>query len=383
MQATEEIRKTLLDEVAKIAPLLAREATECSEHQHLSAASFEALKDTRLLGCVAPRDLGGDEVDPLTQFEVLEAVSRVDGSTGWCAGILATTSAMVGAFLPTGSAAELFGSRVPPMAGMVAPKGKAVPVSGGYEVSGRWSFGSGIHHSEWVVGGVAVLGSSTLRLVVLPRDDVTIHENWQVAGLQSSGSCDYSVANSFVSDEMTFPLADLMAGQAVTGGAAVRLGIPALVTPFHMSIPIGIAQRALDEVAAQANRKERGFPPSSIAGQADFQMALGEAELEFAAARALAVETLSKLWHAASAGVPSPTLQAETRGVATYVTRVAQRVVTACFQAVGGSALFDTNPLQRCFRDVYATGQHFMVSRTAYQAVGQAKLGVAELNPMT
>ena len=100
-------------------------------------------------------------------------------------------------------------------------------------------------------------------MVVLPREQVVIHDNWQVAGLRGSGSCDYSIEDVFVPDEMSFPLTDMILGNAVTGGAAVRLGLPALVVPFHIGIALGIARRALDEITTQAIEKGRGFPPLS------------------------------------------------------------------------------------------------------------------------
>jgi hypothetical protein len=75
---------------------------------------------------------------------------------------------------------------------------------------------------------------------------------------------DYSIESVFVPDEMTFPLMDLMLGNAVTGGAALRLGAPALVTPFHIGIALGIARRALDEITEQAVEKGRGLPPSPL-----------------------------------------------------------------------------------------------------------------------
>ena len=75
-------------------------------------------------------------------------------------------------------------------------------------------------------------------------------------------------------------------------------------------------------------------------------------------------------------------MQAEVRAAASYVTEVAQRVTTVAFQSAGGGALFDTNPLQRCFRDVYAAGQHFMMSQSSFRARGQFKLNQPDANPM-
>jgi len=112
-------------------------------------------------------------------------------------------------------------------------------------------------------------------MVLLPREQVVIHDNWQVGGLKATGSCDYSIENVFVPDEMTFPFMDASLGNAVTGGAALRLGLPALVMTFHMAIALGIARRALVEITEQAVEKGRGFPPSPLLTHPHFQLYWG------------------------------------------------------------------------------------------------------------
>jgi indole-3-acetate monooxygenase len=275
---------------------------------------------------------------------------------------------------------------VPPMAGTILPRGTAEPVPGGYRVKGRWPYGSGIYHADWVAAGAIIPGKPLpggARLVLLPRNQVVVHNNWQVAGLQGTGSSDYSIEDQFVPEQMSFSFIDLIMGNAVTGGAAVRLGRPSIVTSFHIGIPLGIARRALDEIATQAVEKGRGFPPSPLPTQPHVQFELGKAEIELAAARAYGLQVMSYLYAEAQTGrVPPPARQAEVRAAGTYVTEVAQRVTTAAFQAAGGTALFDTNPLQRCFRDIAAAGQHFMVSQSAYRALGMFKLNQPDANPM-
>jgi indole-3-acetate monooxygenase len=123
--------------------------------------------------------------------------------------------------------------------------------------------------------------------------------------------------------------------------------------------------------------------PSPLATQPHFQYALGKAEIELASARALALQLLSELYAEAEAGgPPPPPRQAQARAASTYITEIAQHVTSIAFQAAGGGALFDANPLQRCFRDVLAAGQHFAVSQTSYQALGQFKLNQSDANPM-
>jgi alkylation response protein AidB-like acyl-CoA dehydrogenase len=386
VQQDQSLKNELLSEVESIAPILAEHAASSESLGRLADASLEAVRTTRLLGMFCPRELGGLEVDPVTGILVLEALARIDGSTGWAIGILSSAALFPGPYLPIAGARRIYADGVPPIAGSFFPKGQAQPVAGGYRVKGRWPFGSGIHHAGWVLAGAFVStkpGPAGSRLVVLPNDQVVIHDNWQVAGLKGTGSCDFSIENVFVPEEMTCALMDVIQGNAVTGGPSVRLGMPAAVASFHIGIPLGIARRALDEITTQAIEKGRGFPPSPLPTQPHFQFALGRAEMELTSARALGIQLMSELYHQAQAGhVPPPTKQAEARAACTYITEVAQRVTTAAFQAAGGGALFDSNPLQRCFRDISAAGQHFVVSQSAYRALGQFKLDQPDANPM-
>jgi indole-3-acetate monooxygenase len=385
MQQEQSLKNDLLAEVESIAPILAEHAASSEKLGRLDDASIEAVRSTRLLRIFCPHEFGGLEVDPVTAILIFEALARIDGSAGWTIGNLGS-SAFPGSYLPAPTVRRIFAKGVPPVAGSLLPKGQAEAVAGGYRVKGRWPYASGIHHADWILASAFVPGrpqAEGLRTVVLSREQVFIHDNWQVAGLRGTGSCDFSVEDVLVPDEMTFSLMDLFHGNAVTGGAAVRLGIPAIVAPFHIGIALGIARHALDEITTQAIDKGRGFPPLALATQPHFQIALGRAELELAAARALGLQLMSDLYQEAQAGrLPSQSRQAEARAAGSYVTEVAQRVTTVAFQAAGGGALFDSNPLQRCFRDISAAGQHFAVSQSAYRALGQFKLDQPDANPM-
>ena len=386
MQREELLRKELLATVESIAPVVAEHVAASEALGRLDDATMAALRKTRLLGYWCPRELGGLEADPVTHVIVLEALTRIDAATGWTVGILAGASGLAGAYLPATTTRRLFANGIPPMAGSTMLGGVANPVSGGYRVKGRWPYGSGIHHADWVAAAVIIPGiplPAGGRLVLLPRDQVVIHDNWHVAGLRGSGSSDYSIDDQFVAEEMTFSLIDFLTGNAVTGGATFKLGRPALVTPFHIGIALGIARHALDEISAQVMNKGRGFPSSSLATQPHVQFALGKAEIELAAARAFGLQVMADLYAEAQGGaVPPPSRQGEVRAAGSYITEIAQRVTTTAFQVAGGSALFDTNPLQRCFRDIAAAGQHFMVSQSAYRAMGMFKLNQPDANPM-
>jgi len=193
MERNVQLRHELLAEVETVAPTLAEQAAHSEGLARLNEPSIDAVRKTRLLRFICPRERGGYEADPVTHLEVIEALAKVDGSAAWTVGILAGVSMIVGAFLPSASSKRIFASGIPPMAGMLIPRGHAQPVDGGYRINGTWTFGSGIHHADWVLASSAVPEEplpAAVRIVVLHRNQVVLHENWQVAGLKASGSCD-------------------------------------------------------------------------------------------------------------------------------------------------------------------------------------------------
>ena len=382
---TAEKRRVLMDAVESVRSTLEAGAAESEETATLSQMSVDALYDSGLLRLKLPHVLGGAEADPVTQLDVLEAVSRIDPAAGWCLMIGAASLGGSAAFLPDDAIDELFeGGKPPRTAGAFAPYGKAMPVAGGYRVTGRWPFGSGVRHSDWVSAGARVVGDdprpAQLRLV-MPRRDVTVHDNWQVMGLRGTGSCDFSVDDLFVPDRFAW---DVSRTEPTRGGPLYRLGRPGFVTNEHSAFALGVGRRALDAFAEVAGYKTRGYNTTNpLARRPVLQRALGECDMRLRAARALNVEILGDAWDAVCAGhPPEPPLQAQMRAVATHTTDVAADVATQAFRYSGGSALFNTHILQQCLRDINAAAQHQMVSDTAYENHGQFLLGLPDARVM-
>ncbi len=353
----------------------------------LPKRTVDALYAVGLSDLKIPVELGGVEADPVTQLEIFEALARIDGAAGWCLMIQGGTSGLVGGFVSDEAAEQIFGESTPWIAGAVTPRGRAVAVDGGFELSGRWQFGSGIRHAQWVISGGRVEadgGGEEYRMFVVPRVQVEIHDNWHVSGLKGTGSCDYSLNGVFVSKDFSFATDDVFQGRPRRGGPLYRMGLPGFVAVEHTGVALGIGRRALDEVIEQAASKSRGIVSvSALAGRGSFQKDLGKAELSLRAARSLALEVFGRAWEAVSAEQAlGPALQAEMRSVATYVTEVVASVVTMAYRYAGGGVLFDSNSLQRCFRDIHAASQHFMVSDSSYEMLAQFSLELPDPNPM-
>lgn len=380
-------RAALLAAVEGIRATLAANAEAGESGATLPPATVAALTGSGLLTLKLPRVLGGAEADPVTQVEVLEALSAIEPSVGWCAMVGATALGLPGAFLTDRGIAEMFpGGAIPTGAIVAMPAGEAVPVDGGgHRLTGRWPFASGVRHAQWITLGARVPSTGSvapeIRFMVLPISAVEIHDNWDVAGLRGTGSCDVSVKDQLVSSDFSW---DRQSAGPRRGGPIYRMENPGFVANEHAAFAIGIGRAALDAVMGVARAKRRGFTPAagSIEQRPVFQRMIGASDLKLRAARALVIEVNEAAWATLQAGgKPSARHQAEMRGVALYATDVAVEVVTNAFRYAGGSAVYRGQLLQRYLRDVNVAAQHLMVSDIAYETHGLFTLGL-DADPM-
>ncbi len=381
----EELRRHLLVAIERIRPTLEADAEENDAEETLAWSSVMALYRQGLLSLKVPRELGGPEVDPLMYLELIDELSYVNSSAGWCAFINSTSTALIGAFVPDSGCARIFhDGRMPIASGALIPRGLATPENGGWRVSGRWPFASGSAHSSWLLAGFRIVREDEPgpehMIMACPVDDVRFLDNWQVMGLQGTGSRDFVLTDYFVSDDMAF---DLPTADPRKGGPMFWLGRPGFVTPDHAAFALGVARRALDEISLQAGSYQRGYLASPISLRGALQHDLGKCDQQLRAARALCREALEDAWEFCLRNErPDLETQLRLRGACVYATDVACQVATTAFRYGGGSAIYNDRVLQRCMRDINAAAQHFMVNTSAYDNLGQFRLGMANVNAM-
>ena len=184
-----------------LAPAVHAEREVIDHTGRLPQQLLEQIADAGLFRLYMPAALGGLEVDPITFTRAVEEVAQVDGSAGWLVAVAATYSALP-AYLSEDVARQLTDDPTATIAGTINPSGRAVVVPGGYRVSGRWAFGSGILHSRWVIGNCVVIdgdgprltpsGAPELRIVIAPVSACHVLDTWHTAGLRGTGSHDYT-----------------------------------------------------------------------------------------------------------------------------------------------------------------------------------------------
>ena len=369
-----------LDTSIERAAGLARDGAPTAERDRaLTPELLEELRATGLMRAGAPAALGALEAPPATTLGAAESIAAGDASAGWCVSIAATSSLLC-AYLPESGAEEVFGDQASIAAGVWAPRGKAVRADGGVRVSGRWSFCSGISHSQWLFAG-CVLGEGppaadgpVLRIVAMPTAELEILDTWHTSGLRATGSHDAVAKDVFVPDHRVLSLMD--------GGP--RIDAPLYRFPifgfFALSIAaaaLGNARGAIADLCELAAGKTAQGSSRVLAERPATQAAVGEAEAQLRAARALYYQAIEQAWVAAQARGPlHESLRLGLRLAATHAVRASSEIARSMYDLGGGTSIYDDSPLQRRFRDAHAATAHFQVNPATWELAGRLLLGL-------
>lgn len=386
------VRDRLIAKVRELAPAIAARSEEIETARRIPSDIVEQLQEIGVFRMATPRSHGGLELDYPAILEVLIELAAIDGSVGWTS-MLGVGHAPHLALLPRNTFDTIYASPDVILAGSAAPAGMGEIVPGGYRVSGRWPFASGCQNANWLFAGFVVtkdgkplpaaLGSAKpfATHAVLPADDWTIEDTWRVAGLKGTGSHHIRLDKVFVPQESTFRYQDK---SCIDG--------PLYSSPLHM-IPllhdapaIGIAEAAVrDLVALAATGKRQLLATEALRDSPVFQTELGRILADLKAARAAHDAQARTLWRAALAGeatVANMNLMVDCFHTATWVTATCIRMVDACYALGGGTALYDSSPLQRRLRDIHAAAQHVAVQPQNYLRAGATRLGHQAGNPV-
>ena len=206
------------------------------------------------------RSFGGAEAWPVDALDTIETLCHADAATGWVLMTAQIAMASAAAFLEPDATAQIFGAGLPMVAGQGAPNGRAVATDGGYRLSGKWTYGSGLLHAEYVHTGAFVYDGESqrmlpgsnypeVRIFILPRSQARLLGNWDVLGLRATGSVDYAIDDLFVPEGYSHRLVETRPRQ---GGDLYRIGILGFGAIGHTGFALGAARRMLDEIAALA-----------------------------------------------------------------------------------------------------------------------------------
>ncbi|ORC03421.1 hydroxylase [Mycobacterium persicum] len=364
-------RDAEIENLAEKIALAARELSgQIDRDRRLPDELVTSLNAAGLLRATMPREVEALELAPETALRCAEAIARGDASAGWCVSI-AITSALLVAYLPASSREEMFGGGRGVAAGGWAPRGTAKSGDGGVVVSGRWAFCSGISHADMMFAGCFVDDQRVPSVVALPKADLKVLDTWHTLGLRGTGSHDSVADEVFVPADRVFSVFDGPALDRplyrfpVFGFFALSIGAAAL----------GNARAAIDDLVELAAGKKGLGSTRTLAERPATQAAVATAEAALDAARALYYQAIDAAWQASHGADAVPVaLRNRLRLAATHAVRISADVVRTMYDLAGGSAIYDSSPLQRRFRDAFTATAHFQVNEASRELSGRVLL---------
>ena len=375
-----------------LGPVIQQYSDQGEREGRMPQGMWDALADAGLLSLLAPKKLGGAEVDPITYARVVEEISIHDASAGWT-----LTNPLLFGFLcsrlPQRGALDILGKD--PRARLAAtfgPSLKAIPVEGGYRISGYGTFASNCHQAVWMGAvcqvveepdpgitspGIKNDGQPRLLWAYYPAKDCRILDNWHVMGMKGTGSNDIQVSESFVPYHRLISFgAEYQIGPDFQG-PLYRFPFIGMAVAGLTPVALGIARKAIDAAAALAKTKTPAGASALLWEHPATQHKVAKAEGAVRAGRALLYETLTARWQATLAG-EEVTLdhRAGLLLAASTAASNAAYAVELMFSLGGTTGIYIKSPLERCFRDMQVLRQQRLLAEGRYETFGQMYFGL-------
>ncbi|MFF0298911.1 acyl-CoA dehydrogenase family protein [Kitasatospora sp. NPDC004614] len=373
----------ILRRARELAPTLREKSPEIEANRTLPAEVVELLRTTGVFGMCFGPEWGGPGLTSMEQTEVVEALAYGDASAAWCAVIGANTGIYAN-FLDQRVAKEVFPRLDLVVAGLLQPAGRAERVPGGFRLSGRWSFGSGIKHADWVTSGAflfqdgepwAAPGSKhrhDSRQFLVRREQVEVIDNWDTTGLCGSGSCDYTMTDVFVPEEHTYTF-------AAPQGRPGPLAQPDSFTRAMCGVPLGVARAALDHAREIATSRYDRMAGRSWADSWRVQTEIARLEAEFNATREGVYGSMRRQWEVLAAGGTLDDLTPVERAASPlswlHAFRNSRTIVARTYDLLQTWAINRSSPMDRWLRDTTVMAQHLVAQDRILQSAGAYLLG--------
>jgi alkylation response protein AidB-like acyl-CoA dehydrogenase len=362
--------QTTLDDVLEV---IARRREEFGEKKFVPRDIISEFKKVGIYRAATPRRFGGDALPPSRFLRIIEQISAVDASAGWVASF---GSSVYLAALPLATQAELYadGPDVA-FAGGLYPVRKAERSDDGWNVTGEWKFSSGCKGAD--ILGVGLVGNEHTGgkplTALLRPEQVEIVENWDVIGLNGTGSHDLRVNGQVVRDEWTF----VRGGEPTVDEPLYRYPAIAYAAQVLAVVNLGAGRAALDYAISTGSGRTGITGAPKLADRAYYRMDVAKAEAELRSARAFFYEISDEVYATVEAGDPATDKQkALVRLASTHVARVGAKAVHTAYTLSGTAAIYDANPMQRYLRDASVVTQHAFLGDGIYDGAGAVLMDV-------
>ncbi len=374
-----------------VVPVLEACSPASEDARRVEPEAMAAIQAAGLSRLLTPERFGGSEAPVSTHVPSCTELARGCAAASWVHMVCGAHTFVVGRY-PEACQEEVFGPTPDVLIpGALAPQGRAERVAEGWELNGRWQFGSGVDHGPWVVLGAQTIdveehGVPAIHLVI-PRADITIDDTWHTLGMRGTGSRDIVAEAVFVPEHRVMPTRELFRGDFEGhAGPLYRLPVMGALASMLAGNVVGIAQRGLDGFVGATRVREEVYTGTAKAQKASIQMRIAESLGEVELAQSL-VDKNCELLDAAMHARRPPPIDRETiaalRWNAAYAAELCRRSTERVYAAAGAGATHNRNALQRWFRDINTACHHAIVDFDGMlEARGRMALGLSPGAPL-
>jgi 3-hydroxy-9,10-secoandrosta-1,3,5(10)-triene-9,17-dione monooxygenase len=375
-----------------IVPVLRERAQASEDARVLTRDNEQLLHETGLFRFQQPKIFGGMELPFVALVDIVAEIGRGCPSTAWNVGNLGCHHWILGYYHPD-TQHELWDANPDVLiaSSIALAAGRARKVDGGFSVSGRWPFSSGVDNSDWNMLAATVYDGDKpvdSRLCVVPKSDYQIVDTWDAMGMGATGSKDVAASDVFVPDRRALALSDCRGGFDHPGAALNKgalYGIPIVAASSHPLAPaaLGAAEGAYEIFLAAMAKRAGTYTGAKVADFQAVQIKVARARSLIDAARHLLRQSAIAFDDYARRGA-TPDLETKLRFRAHSAFAVGQsrEAVETLWSCYGAQGLYRRDPLQRHLRDVIAIAQHFSFNfDIAGAAYGTHALGGTYVNP--
>ncbi|WP_195572171.1 acyl-CoA dehydrogenase [Paenibacillus sp. 1001270B_150601_E10] len=314
----------------------------------------------KLFKLFVPEVLGGTMTSLPEALKVFEESAWIDGALGWTV----TIGAGGGFFVPFMKPDICKGQFLPEsavIAGSGQPTGTAVPVEGGYRVSGSWKYCSGAHHATMFTANVLVKASEEtdepiIRACIFQPEQVSIIEDWDAFGMKATGSHTIKVEDVFVPEEMTF---SLLHAYPDYDHSLYHYPFALFAETSFAALILGVGRHFLDEAHLMLADKKESFPPPSAERMEGMTKVLQHAEIQLKEITSCFYEIVTKSWETMlSQGEISEDMIEEVSRNTKLAARAVREMADGVFPYMGLLAIMESNRLNHIWRDLQTACQH-------------------------
>ena len=365
----------LVSEISELHSQFDATAAESEELGDAPPALVDLMRQIRVPMIKAPLEAGGDRLLLADQCRYFTALSYSNATAAWTGFNHAGAAAAAGSRLSEEGVDLLFGADPSPfLAAVASPTGTFTRVEGGVLVNGTWNYASGVRHADWaMLTAIEASDQPTVTLAVIRTEEATVHGDWNVMALKGTGSVSITAKDVFVPTALTV---DPMESPK-RGGAIFGLNYQVFVAGENLGFTFGACTRFIDELVVYARGKSRGFD-GRLADRGAFQYELGRSSQQLKSVQAHALATLAEVDNAMENGAEFNARQeAAVTAMTAYCTETAVAAISRLMSFAGAGALFNSSPLQRCFRDSQGSAQHLVASNQSLDKYGAVLLADA------